>query len=153
MGGVVCLSFSFFRMGCPALELAGPWVELNLSVEVEISGRALFDWYYVGPGGLSWSSVLNSALPPERLRPGTCPEHQDPVSHLEDHRLIIKWCNSQTAKWKTCRGQYGERAWSFHVICRRPTPSKSPRVHQPEAPISLFWFHLDWKLSGVIVLF
>ena len=38
-------------MGCPALELAGHWVELGLSVEVEISGRALTDWYYMGPGG------------------------------------------------------------------------------------------------------
>ena len=35
----------------------------------------------MGPGGLWWSSVLNSALPPQRLRPDTRPEHQDPVSH------------------------------------------------------------------------
>ena len=33
------------------------------------------------PGGLWWSSVLNLALPPQRLRPVTGPEHQDPVSH------------------------------------------------------------------------
>ena len=26
------------------------------------------------------SSVLNSAVPPQRLRPDTQPEHQDPVS-------------------------------------------------------------------------
>ena len=68
-------------MGCPALELAGRWVELGLSVEMEISGKAVTDWYYEGPGGLWWSSVLNSALLPQRLRPDTCPEHQDPVSH------------------------------------------------------------------------
>ena len=68
-------------MGCPALELAGRWVELGLSVETEISGRALTDWYYVGLGGLWWSNVLNSAPPPQRLRPDTQPEHQDPVSH------------------------------------------------------------------------
>ena len=29
--------------GCPALELAGRWVELGLIVETEISGRALAD--------------------------------------------------------------------------------------------------------------
>ena len=32
------------------------------------------------PGGLWWSNVLNSDLPPQRLRPDTWPEHQDPVS-------------------------------------------------------------------------
>ena len=68
-------------MGCPALELAGRWVELGLSIEMEISGRALADWYYEGPGGLWWTNVLNSALPPQWLRPDTWPEHQDSVSH------------------------------------------------------------------------
>ena len=32
------------------------------------------------PGGLWWTSVLNSALPPQRHRPDTRLEHQDPVS-------------------------------------------------------------------------
>ena len=32
-------------------------------------------------GGLWWNNVLNSALPPQRHRPDTWPEHQDPVSH------------------------------------------------------------------------
>ena len=68
-------------MGCPALELAGHWVELCLSVEMEISGRAPADWCYVGPGGLWWTSVLNSALPSQRPRPDSRPEHQDRVSH------------------------------------------------------------------------
>ena len=35
----------------------------------------------MGPGGLWWSNVLNLALPPQRLRPDTRPEHQDPVSN------------------------------------------------------------------------
>ena len=68
-------------MGHPALELASLWVELGLSIETEISGRAPADRYYIGPGGLWWSNVLNSALPPQRLRPDTRPELQDPVSH------------------------------------------------------------------------
>ena len=33
------------------------------------------------PGGLWWTNVLNSALPPQRQRPDTWPEHQDPLSH------------------------------------------------------------------------
>ena len=57
------LSCQLFGIGCPALDLAGCWVELGLSVEMEISGRALADQYYVGPEGLWWTSVLNSALP------------------------------------------------------------------------------------------
>ena len=43
MGGVVFLSCHLFGMGCQALELAGRWVELGLSVEMEISGRGLAD--------------------------------------------------------------------------------------------------------------
>ena len=34
----------------------------------------------MGPGGLWWSSVLNSALPPQTLRPDTRTGHQDSVS-------------------------------------------------------------------------
>ena len=34
------------------------------------------------PGGLGWSNVLNSALPPQRHRPDTRPEHKYPVSHM-----------------------------------------------------------------------
>ena len=34
------------------------------------------------PGGLWWTNVLNSALLPQRLRPHTRLEHQDPVSHM-----------------------------------------------------------------------
>ena len=36
----------------------------------------------MGPGGLWWSNVLNPALPPQRLRPDTRPEHQDPVIYM-----------------------------------------------------------------------
>ena len=68
--------------GCAALELAGRWVDLGISVEAEICGRALADSYYVGLGGLCWSNVVNSALPLQRLRPDTWLEHQDPVSHM-----------------------------------------------------------------------
>ena len=34
----------------------------------------------MGPGGLWQTNVLNSALPPKRLRPDTRLEHQDPAS-------------------------------------------------------------------------
>ena len=53
----------------------------GFSIETEISGRALANWHYVGLGGLWWTKFLNSFLPPQRLRPNTHPEHQDPVSH------------------------------------------------------------------------
>ena len=57
-------------------------MELGLSVETEISGRAFVVRYYVGLRGLWWSNVLNSALQPKRLRVDTWPEHEDPVSHM-----------------------------------------------------------------------
>ena len=33
-------------------------------------------------GGLWWTSVLKSALPPQRYRADPWPEHQDHVSHM-----------------------------------------------------------------------
>ena len=68
-------------MGRPALESAGRWVELGLIVEREISGGALTYRYYVGLGGLWWSNVPNSPLPPQSLRPDTRLEHQNSVTH------------------------------------------------------------------------
>ena len=53
------LSCQLFGMGLPALELAGHWVELGLSNEMEISGRALANSYYVGLGGVWWSMSLS----------------------------------------------------------------------------------------------
>ena len=92
MGGAVFLSCLLFGMGCPALELADHWVDLGLSLETEISGRALADWYYVGLGGLWWSNVLNSALPSQRLRPDSRPGHQDPVSHTTAASVCHYFC-------------------------------------------------------------
>ena len=37
-------------------------------------------------GGLWWANVLNSALPSQRHRPDTRPEHQDPVSHMSQKK-------------------------------------------------------------------
>ena len=48
---------------------------------MEISGRTFAVWYYMELGGLSWTNVLNSALPTQRLRLDTWLEHQDPVRH------------------------------------------------------------------------
>ena len=62
--------------------VAGHWVELGLSGEMEISGRAFAIWYYLEPGSLWWTNVLNWALPPQRHRPDTWQEHDDPVSHM-----------------------------------------------------------------------
>ena len=38
------------------------------------------------PGGFWWSIVLDSALPPRRLRPDTRPEYQDPASHTAEKK-------------------------------------------------------------------
>ena len=54
---------------------------VGLSVEMEISGRAFIVGYYVEPRGLWWTNVLNLALSPQRHRPDTWLEHQDPDSH------------------------------------------------------------------------
>ena len=48
-------------------------MELGLSVEKEISRRAFTISYYMELGGLWWTNVLNSTLPPQRrigLTPG-----------------------------------------------------------------------------------
>ena len=39
-----------------------------------------------GAGMYSWTNVLNTALPPQMLRPDTWPEHQDPVSHMAQEK-------------------------------------------------------------------
>ena len=64
-------------------------MELGLSIEMEICGRA-FVCYYVEPGGLWLTNVLNSALPPQRLRLDTWLEHQDPVSHMAQKKIEKK---------------------------------------------------------------
>ena len=64
-------------MGHPALEIAGRWVELGLSVETKISGRAsLIDIMW------GWEVSGGPVLPPRRLRPNNQLEHQDPASHM-----------------------------------------------------------------------
>ena len=114
-------------MGCPALELAGCWVELGLSVEMEISGRALADWCYVGPGGLWWFNILNSALPPQRVMPDTQPEHQDPVSHTA-RAAILSWSHlrvghpvvgSSSRAPETPEGQPPVRGFLVRCSCLR----------------------------------
>ena len=37
-------------------------------------------------GGLWWTNVLNMALPPQRHRPDTRPQHQDPVIHMAQNK-------------------------------------------------------------------
>ena len=44
----------------------------------------------MGLGGLWWSSVLDLALPPRRLRPNTQPEHEDPASHMAQKKSAKK---------------------------------------------------------------
>ena len=54
----------------------------GLGIEMEISGRAFAVCCYVELQGLWWTNILKSALPPQRHRPDTQLEYQDPVSHI-----------------------------------------------------------------------
>ena len=40
------------------------------------------------PGGLWWTNVLNSALPPQRHRPDTRPEYQDHTNKKRKRKNI-----------------------------------------------------------------
>ena len=53
-----------------------------------------------GAGGLWWTSVLNSGLPPQRLRSDTQLEHQDPVSHIAQKKSEKKRKNKKKIKRK-----------------------------------------------------
>ena len=86
MSGVLFLSSSLFGMGCPALKLAGLFVYLGLSVETTISGRDLSVSFYMGLVGFLWSIVRDLDPPPQRLRPYTQLEHQDPSSHMDQKK-------------------------------------------------------------------
>ena len=114
-GVVVFLSCCLFGMGHPALELAGCLVELGLSIETEISGRPLADLYYVGLGGFWWSNILTSTLPPQRLRPDTRPEHQDPVSHMP-----VEWFITEDIKAQ--EPQSDEEIYRVRSRTRKKTP-------------------------------
>ena len=61
------------------------------------------------PGGLWWTNVLNSALPPQRLRPDTRLQDKDPVGHTaqkkrekrkERKKVIIKYNKMKLLKGK-----------------------------------------------------
>ena len=90
MCGFFSLSCYLFGMGCAALELAGCWVEVGLSIETEISRRALAVWYYMGLGGLWWSNVLNSALLSEAQawHPARAPRPSQPHGFWEVWGLL-----------------------------------------------------------------
>ena len=65
---------------------------------MEISGRAFAFWYYMEPGGLWCTNVLNLALPLHRHWPDTWPEHQDPVSHTAQKKREKKRKNKKIKK-------------------------------------------------------
>ena len=56
-------------------------MKLGLDVEMEISERFLPFGITWSLGGLLWTSVLNSALPPQRHSPDAWLEHQEPFIH------------------------------------------------------------------------
>ena len=55
----------------------------------------------MGLGGFSWSNVLDSTVPPQRLKPDTWLEHQDPASHTAQKKMKKVKRNKQTKPTKT----------------------------------------------------
>ena len=43
-------------------------------------------------GGLWCTNVLNLTFPPQRHKPDTQPEHQDPVSHTDGNTFLLDSC-------------------------------------------------------------
>ena len=85
----------------------------------------------MGPGGLWWSNVLNSALSPQSLRPDTQPEHQDPVSHMAAH----------TSQSWLCAGAAALGVWipqGLGCILAPPTPGLWAPPFLSEERISLY---------------
>ena len=81
----------------------------------------------MGPGGLWQSKVLNSALLPQRLRPDTRPEHQDPVSHMAFHSQTDCLC----AIWVCHLEKFPQRPYEFFISFQ------SPELHTPEDPLRM----------------
>ena len=84
----------------------------------------------MGPGGLWWSNVLNSALPPQRLRPGTRPEHEDHFNYT----VIILSSGGPTEGQGDClsklksswrRSGRGHNGSSLGILCNRIYKLKS----------------------------
>ena len=104
-------------------------MELGLGVESEISGRALADCYYMVSGGLWWSNVLNSALPPRRLRPDTHRSTKTVSATRLQSAETGTWCPGDgNAKWcSCCRKQSGSshRSLGDGRPARGPSPGSS----------------------------
>ena len=80
--------------------------------------------------GLWWTNVLNLAVPPQRLRPDTQPEHQDPVSHMglspsscASHHSASS-CLCASLSFGRCRGCQ----WAAALPCLRLHPCQACRV-------------------------
>ena len=140
-------------MRCPALELAGCWVELGLSFEMEISGRAFAVWYYMELGGIWWINVLNSALPPQRHSPDTRPAHPNPVSHTAEYCWNYRLSQAFTGAFF-----YGfsiQQMFLFHgwadltttCLATYSSHSLTPQQHQPVVRRHL---HQLWCLAALL---
>ena len=81
-GGLKTHGGSPVRLGVGAVGPAGSW-EAPLPSE---------------PEGLWWINVQNLALPPQRHRPDTWPEHEEPVSHTAQKKREKIFANDVTDK-------------------------------------------------------
>ena len=84
----------------------------------------------MGPGVLWWSDVLDSALPPQRLRPDPGPGHQDPASHTAWKKSNKKKQNK--TKQKKNRNKRTDKTPAEMVkakLNRQNHPKKHTHVH------------------------
>ena len=81
-------------------------------------------WYYVGLGGLLWTSVLNLALPPQWHSPDASLEHQEPVQ----------------STWRIPRNRWGSKGPCLYqaLVWGRLQVSSG----------GCFWYPADWKVGS-----
>ena len=100
---VVSLFFWRIRMVCLALELAGSWVELGFSVDMENFGWALVYYCFLGSGVLWYSQVLELSLLPLGFGPPITVASRLPHSYSTEDKTSKLIMNHPTTARNTQR--------------------------------------------------
>jgi len=126
---VFFLAYWLFGQRCPALELAGSWVELGFGTKMRTSGRTHTDWYSLGPYVLWWSWTWHSH---HRLRPGHWPGNQDLAS-------CLVWQKQKSVQFS--HSVMSNSLWPHGLQhTRLPCPSPTPEACWNSCPSS-WWCH------------
>ena len=147
MAGVVFLSSQLFGMGCPALYFAGHWIEVGLSLEIDIFGRALGPLILHGarrslvvhcPEISSSTSEAQAWHPARGPRP--CKLHGLYVNGLNSpiqwHRVagLLRSTQSSIQALSSRPGRYGEPVLE---PCPAAFPSFRRSSHRRHPPLAL----------------